>query len=129
MRPGEAKIGALAQPVTSLPLAGCSFDFKASNLVFAPMSVLVDPDHAARIPRLYDLAVVALLFHNDLHSSLGRLWSKAEWHTFLAAYQAHMSLTDAERDFWKDVLRLAWLDQGVRLLGNFPEGWIKPKEV
>jgi spectinomycin phosphotransferase len=120
---------AQAQRVMGLPLAGCSFDFKASNLVFTPTPVLVDPDHAARIPRLYDLAVAALLFHNDLRASPGRLWSKAEWHSFLAAYQAELCLTDAERARWMDVLRLAWLDQGVWLLGNFPEGWADASEV
>jgi spectinomycin phosphotransferase len=60
-----------AEPIKGLPLAGCSFDFKASNLVFSPKPTLVDPDHAARMPRLYDLAVALLLFHCDLPAALG----------------------------------------------------------
>lgn len=55
----------VATTVEGLPLAGCSFDFKASNLVFGPEPTLIDPDHAARMPRLYDLAVALLLFHCD----------------------------------------------------------------
>ncbi len=51
---------------TELPLTNCSWDYKADNLIYrsdaAP--VLVDPHNAVRIPRLYDLAIAALLFHH-----------------------------------------------------------------
>ena len=118
-----------AGKLAGLPLAGGSFDFKASNLVFAPEPVLIDPDHAARLPRVYDLAVAALLFHNDLPSAPAQLWLPAEWAVFLAGYARHVRVTDHERAAWPAVLRLAWLDQGVWLLGNFPEGWRDPKEA
>jgi spectinomycin phosphotransferase len=118
-----------AVPVEGLPLAGCSCDFKASNLVFAPEPVLVDPDHAARAPRLYDLAVAALLFHNDAPTAPARLWSTEEWKTFMSGYDRHVSLTPYELSNWVSVLRLAWLDQGVWLVGNFPEGWAEKKKA
>lgn len=116
-------------PVLGLPLVGGSFDFKASNLVFTPEPVLIDPDHAARLPRLYDLAVAALLFHNDLPSAPGKLWAADEWQTFLCGYLQHVTPTRHERASWEAVLHLAWLDQGVWLLGNFPEGWADSKEA
>jgi spectinomycin phosphotransferase len=119
----------MALPIDGLPLAGCSCDFKASNLIFVPQPVLVDPDHAARIPRLYDLAIAALLFHNDTPTAPARLWSTEEWKAFMSGYGRHISLTPHERSKWACVLRLAWLDQAVWLAGNFPEGWANAKEA
>lgn len=123
----EARL-AVAEPIRGLPLAGCSFDFKASNLVFSPKPTLVDPDHAARMPRLYDLAVALLLFHCDLPAAPGRLWTTAEWAAFLRGYGEHVAFTGLELASWRAVLELAWLDQGVWLLGNWPEGWAEAKD-
>lgn len=119
---------AVADPIKGLPLAGCSFDFKAFNLVFSPRPTLVDPDHAARMPRLYDLAVALLLFHCDLPAAPGRLWTAREWAAFLRGYGQHIAFTAAELASWRKVLELAWLDQGVWLLGNWPEGWVDVKD-
>ncbi|MBG0811967.1 aminoglycoside phosphotransferase family protein [Methylosinus sp. H3A] len=119
---------ARAAPIAGLPLAGCSFDFKASNLVFGPEPVLVDPDHAARMPRVFDLAVALLLFHCDLPTAPGRLWTAAEWRGFLQGYRLHVAFTDLEVSSWEEVLNLARLDQAIWLLGNWPEGWRDPKE-
>lgn len=119
---------AVARPVPGLRLAGCSFDFKASNLVFCPKPTLVDPDHAARMPRLYDLAVALLLFHCDLPTAPGRLWTTGEWAVFLQGYAEHVAFDKAELEAWQPVLELAWLDQGVWLLGNWPEGWANEKD-
>ncbi len=113
-----------------LPLAACCWDYKASNLVFAAPDrpVLVDPDHAGRIPRLYDLACALVLFHVDHPGSPGRLFSATEWQTFLAGYSSVVELTAAERHAWPDVLLAAWADQGVWLLGNWPDGWSNARE-
>jgi spectinomycin phosphotransferase len=119
------------EPPGGLPAAGGSFDFKASNLVFATGSaagsvagpVLVDPDHAAYLPRLYDLAIAVLLFHADCGGAPARLWTGAEWRAFLDGYTRIVRFTDSERAAWPDVLRLAWLHQAVWLLGNWPGGW------
>lgn len=117
-----------AAPVEGLPIAGCSFDFKASNLVFTPQPTLVDPDHAARMPRLYDLAVALLLFHCDLPSAPGQVWAEAQWRIFLEGYQEAITFAPIEERNWPSVLNLAWLDQAVWLLGNWPEGWTDEKE-
>ena len=118
----------VATRLDGLPLAGCSFDFKASNLVFGPKPTLVDPDHAARMPRVYDLAVALLLFHCDLQSAPGRVWTDKEWAVFVGGYREKVRLTDQEIESWSLVLNLAWLDQAVWLLGNWPEGWADHKE-
>ncbi len=108
-------------------MAGGCFDFKASNLVFSDGSVLgpvlVDTDHAAYLPRLYDLAVAALLFHADCPGAPARLWNEPEWLVFLGGYRRIVRLTVAEEAAWPEVLRLAWLDHGVWLLGSWPAGW------
>ena len=111
-----------------LPVCGCSFDFKAANLVFSPEPVLIDPDHAAYLPRIYDLAIAALLFHDDRASAPPRLFTRPEWRAFLAGYGRTVVLDAAERAAWPDALRLAWLDQAVWLLGNAGTGWRQPRE-
>ena len=84
---------ARAATIRDLPLAGCSFDFKASNLFFSPAPILIDPDHAARMPRLFDLAIAAMLFHSAHPTAPGRLWSTDEWWQFLDGYGQHVALT------------------------------------
>jgi spectinomycin phosphotransferase len=119
-----------AEPPGGLPMAGGSFDFKASNLVFPSASilgpVLVDTDHAVYLPRLYDLAIAALLFHADCAGAPARLWTQAEWLLFLRGYTRVVRLTAAEQAAWPETLRLAWLDHGVWLLGNWAAGWMSP---
>lgn len=117
-----------AASVDGLPLAGCSFDFKASNLVFGPQPTLIDPDHAARMPRLYDLAVALLLFHCDLPSAPDHVWADVQWRIFLKGYQEEVMFAPTEERTWASVLNLAWLDQAIWLLGNWPEGWADNKE-
>ena len=113
-----------------LPIVPCSWDYKASNLVYLAddRPVLVDPDHAARIPRLYDLACSVVLFHVDHAASPARLFVPGEWSSFVAAYRSVVELTQAELDAWPDVLLTAWADQGVWLLGNWPEAWDNPPD-
>jgi len=114
----------------ALPLAACSWDFKVSNLVFrqdrAP--VLVDPDHGGRIPRLYDLACCALLFHCNCPTAPSRMFSVKEWSIFLNAYAKLIKLSDTEHQLWPDVLTAAWMDEGIWLIGNWPEGWSSPHD-
>lgn len=110
--------------IPPLPLAGGSADFKAANIVFAETAILVDPDHAALMPRLYDLATAVLLFHSDCLTAPHRLWTGAEWRWFRNAYLGLVNLSENEFAAWYDVLVLAWRDQALWLLANFPEGWL-----
>lgn len=108
-----------------LPLAACAWDFKASNLVYTVDRgpVLVDPDHGACIPRLYDLACCALLFHCDCATAPGQLFSESQWTGFLAGYNTSVTFSMVEHRHWFDVLTAAWMDQALWLLANWPEGW------
>ncbi|HET9587532.1 MAG TPA: phosphotransferase [Anaerolineales bacterium] len=115
---------------TRLPLAICSWDYKASNLIYpeGDAPVLVDVDNAGCIPRLYDLAIALLLFHNDGGHAPGLIFTPAEWTVFLEAYARHVQLTADERQTWEAVLLCAWVDEGLWLLNNDEEGWADPRQ-
>ncbi len=112
-----------------LPLTNCVWDYKASNLVFpsAASPVLVDPDSGGRIPRAYDLAISALLFHNEGQGP-GRLFMVAEWQAFLAGYGLQVQLDEEERSAWNGVLLSAWIDEGLWLLREDEHGWSDPRQ-
>lgn len=114
-----------------LVLSACSWDYKASNIIIAGGNkpVLVDPDHAGCIPRIYDLACSVLLFNCDHDHSKPRLFRKGEWRSFRDGYNPIRSLTVGEFSVWPQMLKLAWLDQGIWLLGNWPEGWESEKDA
>lgn len=112
-----------------LPLANCSWDYKASNLIFPTPTtpVLVDADNAGRIPRAYDLAISALLFHNE---GLGtsRIFTPSEWAAFLEGYSRHVQLTEEEKRTWNDLLLCAWVDEALWLLRDDQQGWFNERQ-
>lgn len=112
---------------TPLPLVNCSWDHKAANLVFLPggAPVLIDPDNAARMPRLYDLALTALSFHLDapLHDGPAGLLTSGQWRLFLKGYSQRVTLTAAERAAWPDVLLCAWMDESLWQLHAAATNW------
>jgi len=112
-----------------LPLANCVWDFKASNLIYPSNQtpVLVDPDSGGRIPRAYDLAIAALLFHNE-GMGPGRLFNTVEWAAFLGGYGRHLRLTDEESRTWGDLLLCAWVDEALWLLREDNLGWSDPRQ-
>lgn len=110
---------------TRLPLANCSWDYKASNLVYPTPTapVLVDPDNAGRLPRAYDLAIAAWLFHIDAPDAPDRVFTRDEWASFVEGYGQHVQLTAQERHVWEDLLVCAWVDEALWLLSHDAEGW------
>lgn len=113
---------------TRLPMTNCSYDYKASNLVYHQTGpVLVDPDNGGRIPRAYDLAIAALLFHNE-GAGPGRVFTAAEWQVFLEAYARHVQLNGLEISNWEDTLLCAWMDEVLWLLQDDAAGWADPKQ-
>ncbi|MEV4059021.1 phosphotransferase [Nonomuraea dietziae] len=97
-----------------LPVAEVSMDFKAVNLVYTGEGpVLVDPDNGERAPRLLDLALAALLFHNDLDGEPARVFTATEWASFRDGYLRHVELTEKERELWPTALLYMMLEWGV----------------
>lgn len=114
---------------TQLPLSNCSWDYKADNLVYESEAapVLVDPDNTGRIPRVYDLAIAALLFHHvDAPLAPRRVFTRPEWLVFLSGYFRDVQLTEQEESMWDHVLLCAWIDEAVWLLTNYEEAWANP---
>lgn len=117
----------------ALPLVNCSWDHKAANLVYVTPDapVLIDPDNAARLPRVYDLAITALSFPLDgtLHRGPQRLWTPEEWQRFLAGYLEFVTFTPAERACWADVLLCAWMDESLWQLQDSADAWQAPAQA
>ncbi|WP_336214077.1 phosphotransferase [Nonomuraea sp. LPB2021202275-12-8] len=114
-----------------LPAADVSVDFKAVNLVYtADGPVLVDPDNGERIPRLLDLALAVLFFHNDLPAGPGRLFDDVEWRLFRDAYLGCVQLTGTERELWPTALLYMVLEWGVWAVINGGEAgdWELPRQ-
>lgn len=113
-----------------LPQTGNSDDYKANNLVWTgPAPVLVDPDNGGVGPRLFELAYVATLFHNECDGAPGRVLSGQEWERFLAAYSRHVRLTDAERELWPLVLDHILWEEGTWALEDTDEqAWADPRQ-
>lgn len=114
-----------ADEASALPRAAVSSDFKANNLVFNDDEpVLVDPDNGGFEPRLLDLALSVVLFHNECPTAPGRLFSQGEWQTFVAAYLEHVELTQREYELWPAALDHIWWEEGTWVLeDNDAEAW------
>lgn len=126
----EAAIGRLG--AVSWPRTNASWDYKATNLVYLTPTapVLIDPDSGGRIPRLFDLAIAALLFANDpmRHQAPSRVLSAREWSWFMRGYFEHGALTEQERRAWPDMLLCAWVDEALWLLSHHETGWRDERE-
>ncbi|MFI6816895.1 phosphotransferase [Nonomuraea sp. NPDC050328] len=121
-----------------LPVVDACLDFKAVNLVYpqdtptAPRGpVLVDPDNGERVPRLLDLALAVLLFHNDLPGEPAGLFDAEQWQAFREAYLAEVELTEEERRLWPTALQYMLLEWGVWTVINGDEAgdWVHPRHA
>jgi Ser/Thr protein kinase RdoA (MazF antagonist) len=114
-----------------VPWVVASTDYKANNLVYIPEGpVFVDPDNADYAPRVIDLALAALLFHNELASAPARLFTLDEWEVFVRAYAAHVTLTATENDLWSTALKYVIVEWGTWTLVNADEWdtWSDPNQ-
>lgn len=103
------------------------WDYKANNLVYVAdgSPTLVDPDSAGYLPRVLDLALAAVLFHNEIPSASGRLFTAREWSWFCTGYQRRTDLSAVEKELWPIALEFMRLEEGLWLLLNDPGGWKK----
>ncbi|MGP3929154.1 phosphotransferase enzyme family protein [Nonomuraea sp. KM88] len=114
-----------------LPRAAVSMDYKAGNLVYVDGApVLIDPDNAEYAPRILDLALAALLFHNEMATAPPRLFTGGEWSAFSSAYRRHVRLTEAELALWPVAVRYMLLEWGVWTLIDAAEwnDWDDPRK-
>lgn len=113
---------------TDLPHIATTYDYKANNLIMTPEPYLIDPDNATWAPRIFDLALALLLFHNEHHDAPDRVFTTQEWKTFLSGYQTYVELTEAEKRHWERAKRHIFLDEVMWLMAEYPEDWQNPAQ-
>lgn len=111
-----------------LPHVATPHDYKANNLVLTPEPYLIDPDNATWIPRIFDLALALLLFHNEHNKAPDRIFTKQEWKLFLSGYKTHISLTKNEILYWGKAKQHVFLDEVMWLMAEYEEDWKNPSQ-
>ena len=120
-----------ALKVLKLPSVATPYDYKADNLIYNDYAkpYLIDPDNATFLPRIYDLALALLLFHNALDTAPDRIFDIKQWSLFKKGYFEFVEITDMERKHWQDVVRHIFLDEVIWLMADFEEGWDDQRQV
>ncbi len=126
----DEALPALRAAREELPVAMVSSDFKAANLVYTDAGpVLVDPDNGGVEPRIFDLALAVVLFHNESESAPGRLFTADEWDVFLSGYLSQVTLTARERELWPAALtHMLWEEGSWALEDNDAAAWAHPRQ-
>jgi spectinomycin phosphotransferase len=106
-----------------LPHVSTPHDFKANNLVLIPEPYLIDPDNATWIPRIFDLALALLLFHNEHEEAPDQIFTIDEWALFLKGYKEYIVLTDHEKGYWDKAKQHVFLDEVMWLMAEYEEDW------
>ncbi|CEG21281.1 serine/threonine protein kinase [Planococcus massiliensis] len=109
-----------------LPSVATPHDFKANNLIYVPNPYLIDPDNAGWIPRIFDLALVLFLFHNELATAPDQPFTKKQWEIFLEGYKENVTLTENEIHYWTQALEHVFLDDVMWLMSEGKEDWKNP---
>jgi len=103
-------------------------DFKANNLIYTPEPYLIDPDNASWIPRIFDLALALLLFHNELSTAPDTPFTIKQWQLFLQGYKKSSSLTDLEYAYWQKAVEHVFLDEVMWLMADVEDDWANPSQ-
>lgn len=108
--------------VQELPTSDCTWDFKASNLIYqADKAVLIDTDNAGKVPRIFDLALALLLFHTTESSAPDRVFTVDEWQLFLSGYAKHVQITETEKLAWQNMLLFVYTDEVLWAINDVEE--------
>lgn len=106
-----------------LPMVDGCWDYKANNLVYTngDVPVLIDPDNCGYIPRIFDLALALILFHTEMDTAPGRIFTQVEWEAFKSAYVKHIKITDIEKEIWVDYLNFVFIDEALWAIVNIED--------
>ena len=113
---------------SGLPYAITPHDFKANNLIYTPEPHLIDPDNASWIPRIFDLALALLLFHNELSTAPDTPFTSSQWKLFLDGYKKSIKLTEIEHIYWQKAVEHVFLDEVMWLMADVKEDWANPSQ-
>lgn len=103
-------------------------DFKANNLIYTPDPYLIDPDNASWIPRIFDVALALLLFHNELSTAPDKPFTPEQWQLFLQGYKKYSSLTDLDYVYWEKAVEHVFLDEVMWLMADVEDDWANPSQ-
>ncbi|MET3698706.1 spectinomycin phosphotransferase [Bacillus oleivorans] len=113
---------------SGIPYVSTPFDLKANNLIYTPEPYLIDPDNAMWVPRLFDLALALLLFHNEHKTAPDSVFTPNQWKQFLHGYNEYVAFTEAELYYWEKALEHAFLDEVMWLMAEVEEDWANPRQ-
>ncbi|WP_204249562.1 hypothetical protein, partial [Vagococcus silagei] len=104
----------------SLPKIATPYDYKADNLVYLNSTTpyLIDPDNALFLPRIFDVALALLLFHNVLDTAPNHVWTPHEWQLFLEGYTQSVTLIPQEKSTWIKAVQHIFMDEVLWLLSG-----------
>ena len=103
-------------------------DFKANNLIYTPDPYLIDPDNASWIPRIFDLALALLLFHNELSTAPDTPFTANQWKLFMGGYKESVKMTGIEKVYWQKAVEHVFLDEVMWLMADVKEDWDNPSQ-
>lgn len=109
----------------NLPAVATPYDYKADNLIYLEcnQAFIIDPDNATYIPRIFDLALTLLLFHNVLETAPNRIFTVDEWELFKLGYSEFITVTPFEKSCWQQAIKHLFLDEVIWLMSDFEQGW------
>lgn len=117
-----------ALQLLKLPHVATPHDYKATNIVMTPTPFLIDPDNASFVPRIFDLALTLLLFHNEQSQAPHRVFTVQEWQLFLTGYSKYIKLTQVEIEWWEAAKQHVFLDDVMWLMTANEEDWRNPAQ-
>lgn len=112
----------------NLPYIATPHDYKANNLVMTPSPYLIDPDNATWLPKIFDLALVLLLFNNEHKHTANRVFTVEEWQLFLKGYLKYGEFTEQEHSNWQVALQHVFLDEVMWLMAEYEEDWLNARQ-
>lgn len=81
-------------------------------------------------PRIFDLAMAVVLFHNECPTAPGRLLTREEWHIFATAYLQRVHLTAREYELWSAALdHMRWEEGTWVLEDSDAAAWSDPRQA
>ena len=112
----------------ALPHVATPYDYKANNLIYTPDPYLIDPDNAGWVPRIFDLALALLLFHNELETAPDQPFTPRQWKLFVTGYEKSAVLSPKEKSYWPKAIEHVFLDEVMWLMADTPEDWHNPAQ-
>ena len=106
-----------------LPMVDAGWDYKANNLVYKEdgQPFIIDLDNSGRIPRIMDMALALMLFHNEIDTAEPRIFNQEEWKIFKDGYFKYVNLEYNEKKMWQEMLQFVYIDEVLWAISSLEE--------